>query len=360
MRRGDAGAARPGERAIVTIIANAGADAFIARLPNAMSFFLVHGSDEGLTRERSRGIVDALLGGDRDPMRLIRFDGDAIAREPGTLAEEADSVPMFGGSRVIWIDAGARDIGPALGPLIARPPRDCAIVVEAGALKRGTALRVAFETMAHGASIECYPDDRRAIVALIEAQARAAGLAIAPDVRDYLASLLGADRGITRGEIAKLMLYAKGAGEVTAADVEAIVSDAAPSALDEAVDHAFMGESAGVEETANRYFSGDGGDAESLMRAIVARALLLHRARLAKDEGRSLESGLQGQAFRLSPQRRSALERQADRWTTARLTRLAASLRATAARVRMEPKLATMTAMRALWAIASSARAAPR
>lgn len=343
----------------MTIIANAGADAFIARLPNAMSFFLVHGSDEGLTRERSRGIVDALLGGDRDPMRLIRFDGDAIAREPGTLAEEADSVPMFGGSRVIWIDAGARDIGPALGPLIARPPRDCAIVVEAGALKRGTALRVAFETMAHGASIECYPDDRRAIVALIEAQARAAGLAIAPDVRDYLASLLGADRGITRGEIAKLMLYAKGAGEVTAADVEAIVSDAAPSALDEAVDHAFMGESAGVEETANRYFSGDGGDAESLMRAIVARALLLHRARLAKDEGRSLESGLQGQAFRLSPQRRSALERQADRWTTARLTRLAASLRATAARVRMEPKLATMTAMRALWAIASSARAAP-
>ena len=46
----------------------------------------------------------------------------------------------------------------------------------------------------------------------------------------------------TRGEIAKLFLYAEGKGAVTIADIEAIVSDAAPSALDDAVDHAFLGD----------------------------------------------------------------------------------------------------------------------
>jgi DNA polymerase III subunit delta len=340
----------------VTIVANNSADQFIKRLPPGMNFFLVHGNDEGLIRERARGIVTSLLGGDADPMRLIRFDGDALAREPGALAEEADSVSMFGGSRAIWIQAQSRDLTPALEPLLKVPPRDCAIVVEAGSLKKGAALRSAFEKMNNGASIECYPDERRTIAALIDAQAQQAGLSLAPDVRDYLVSFLGSDRMSTRGEIAKLMLYAEGRGAVTIADVEAIVSDAAPSALDDAVDNAFLGDYAGIEETANRYFA-DGGDAGSLLRTIVARALLLHRLRLAMDEGRSLDAALQVNYVRLSPARRSALERQTARWSSARLQRLPAPLRSAAARVRMDAKMATMTALRALWAIASSARA---
>jgi DNA polymerase-3 subunit delta len=340
----------------VTTIANHGADQFIKRLPREMIFFLVHGNDEGLIRERARGIVTALLGGEADPMRLVRFDGDAVAREPGMLADEAYAISMFGGSRAIWIQVQARDIGPALEPLFKVPPRDCAVVVEAGSLKRGNALRSAFEKMVNGASIECYPDERRTIAALIDAQAQEAGLAIAPEVRDYLISFLGSDRMTTRGEIAKLMLYATGKGSVTAADVEAIVSDAAPSALDDAVDNAFLGDYPAIEETANRYFA-DGGDPGSLLRAIVARALLLHRLRLAMDDGRSLENALQANYVRLSPARRGALERQAARWSSARLARLTSSLRMAAGRVRMDAKMATMAATRALWAIASSARA---
>jgi DNA polymerase-3 subunit delta len=321
-----------------------------------MTFFLVHGNDEGLIRERSRAIVNARLGGDADPMRLVRLDGDVLAREPGTLAEEADSVSMFGGSRAIWIQAQSRDIGPALEPLFKAPPRECAIIVEAGSLKKGTALRATFERLSNGASIECYPDDRRTIAALIEAQTAEAGLTIAPDVRDYLASLLGSDRMTTRGEIAKLLLYVEGRGAIAAADVEAIVSDAAPSALDDAVDMAFLGDYGGIEEAGSRYLA-EGGDPESLLRAIIARAMLLHRLRLAMDEGRSLEAALQAQYVRLSPTRRAPLERQISRWSNARLARLLGSLRPTAARVRIDAKMATMTSMRALWAIASSARA---
>jgi DNA polymerase III subunit delta len=340
----------------VTIVANSGADAFVKRAPREMIFFLVHGNDEGLIRERARGIVNALLDGDADPLRLIRFDGDALAREPGSLAEEADAISMFGGSRVIWIELQARDIAPALEPLFKAPPRDCAIVVEAGSLKKGTALRSAFEKMGNGASIECYPDDRRSVAALIDAEVRHAGLTIAPDVRDYLVSFLGADRMTTRGEIAKLLLYAEGRGVVTIADVEAIVSDAAPSTLDDAVDHAFLGDNAGIEETANRYFS-DGGDPGSLLRVIVARALLLHRLRLAMDEGRSLEAALQTQYVRLSPVRRGALERQVGRWSSLKLGALLRSLRAAAANVRRDAAIAQAIAVRALWAIASAARA---
>jgi DNA polymerase III subunit delta len=340
----------------VTIVANSGADQFVKRAPREMSFFLVHGNDEGLIRERCRGIVQSLLQGDADPMRLIRFDGDMLAREPGALAEEADSVSMFGGSRVIWIGLQARDIGPALEPLIKSPPRDCAIVVEAGSLKKGTALRSTFEKMSNGASIECYPDDRRSIAALIDGEARQAGLSVPPDVRDYLVGLLGSDRMTTRGEIAKLLLYVEGKDVVTIADIEAIVSDAAPSPLDDAVDHAFVGDNAGVEETVGRYLE-DGGDPGSLVRVIVARAMLLHRLRLAMDDGRSFEAALQAQYVRLSPLRRGALERQTGRWSALKLARLMPSLRRASINVRRDANMASALATRTLWAIASGARA---
>src|SRR5271169_2735544 len=115
-----------------------------------------------------------------DPMRLTRLEGDAVARDPGALADEAYAVSMFGGARAIWIDAQGRDLLPALEPLFARPPTDCAIVIKAGQLKKGTGLRAAFESSAARASIECYPDDLSTLESLIDAEARAAGLAIAP------------------------------------------------------------------------------------------------------------------------------------------------------------------------------------
>jgi DNA polymerase-3 subunit delta len=320
-----------------------------------MTFYLVHGNDEGLIRERSKGIVSAVLEGDADPLRLVRFDGDVLAREPGTLAEEAYAVSMFGGHRAIWIETGARDIAPALEPLFKEPPRECTVIVEGGSLKKGTALRSAFEKMANGASIECYPDDRRSIGALIDAEARQAGLSMGPDVRDYLAAFLGSDRMTTRGEIAKLMLYAAGKGEITAADVEDIVSDAAPSTLDDAVDNAFLGDYAAIEESVNRFFS-DGGDPAFLLIAIVRRTLLLHRLKLDMDAGRSLEAALQAQYVRMSPLRRGALERQAARWSAAKLGRLAAPLRSASERARRDAKMAEIVTMRALWAIASGAR----
>src|SRR5271165_7045645 len=263
----------------MTIVNSAAADAFIQRLPKEVCFYLVHGPDEGLAHERVKAIVRRLIGAEMDPLRLTRLEGDAVAREPGGLADEAYSVSMFGGARVIWIDAQGRDLLPALEPLFARPPTDCTIVVKAGQLKKGTGLRAAFERSPIGAAIECYSDDASALESLIDAEARAAGLSIAPDARAALVALTGADRQTTRGEIAKLMLYARGTSRITAEDVEAIVSDAAPSNLDEVVDQALLGDPQAVETALTRFFN-EGGDADHLMMRLIARLTLLHRLRL--------------------------------------------------------------------------------
>jgi DNA polymerase-3 subunit delta len=339
----------------MTIVNSAAADGFIQRLPKEIRFYLVHGQDEGLAHERAKAIIRSRIGDDLDPMRLVRLEGDTVAREPGALADEAYAISMFGGDRAIWIDAQGRDLLPALEPLFARPPTDCTIVIKAGQLKKGTSLRAAFEGSAARASIECYSDDANTLESLIEAEARAAGLAVAPDARAALVDMIGADRRTTRGEIAKLMLYARGRSQITAEDVEAIVSDAAPSNLDEVIDHALLGDLPAVETSLARFFH-EGGEADYLMIRLVARLTLLHLIRLEMDQGRPFDAACQALFVKLPMPARRALAKQAERWTTESIAERLPAVRLASARVRTEWRLAEVLATRALWALASQRR----
>ena len=340
----------------MTTISNRTADAFVKRPPRETRLFLVHGTDEGLVRERAKALVAATLGDDRDPLQLTRMEGDAIARDPGALVDEVYAIAMFGGERVVWIEAQGGDRSPALEPLFARPPQDCVVIVEAGSLKRGAPVRVAFENGAAAASIECYPDDRNDLGRLVDAEARAAGLSVAPEAREALVALLGSDRGTTRGELGKLMLYARGKQRVEVADVEAIVADAAPSGLDALIDAALLGEMALLEASAARYFA-DGGEAGPLGARLAARLTLLHRLRLEMERGRSFEEALQGLGARMPPATRAALVKEAARWSAAALGKRLAAAPALAARARREPRLGAALATRALWSLASDRRA---
>ena len=343
----------------MSIVSSAAADGFIQRLPKEIRFCLIHGLDEGLAHERVKAIIRSRIGDDSDPMRLVRLEGDAVARDPGALADEAYAISMFGGERAIWIDAQGRDLMPALEPLFARPLTDCTIVIKAGQLKKGTGLRAAFESSAARASIECYPDDSGALESLIDAEARAAGLAIAPDARAALAHMVGADRQTTRGEIAKLMLYARGRSQIAVEDVEAIVSDAAPSNLDQVIDDALLGDLPAVEASLSRFFH-DGGEADYLMIRLVARLTLLHRLRLEMDQGRPFEAACQALFVKLPMSARRALAKQAERWTTDSIAERLPAIRQASARVRAESQLADVLATRALWTLASRRRGARR
>ena len=339
----------------MSVVSSAAADGFIERLPKDIGFYLVHGPDEGLAHERVKAVIRNLIQGDPDPLRLVRLEGDAVARDPGALADEAYAISMFGGARAIWIDAQSRDLLPALEPLFARPPTDCAIVVKAGQLRKGTGLRAAFETSAARISIECYSDDANALEALIDAEARAAGLSIDAEARAALVALTGADRQTTRGEIAKLMLYAQGTSRITAEDVQAIVADAAPSNLDEVVDQALLGDLKAVETSLIRFFH-EGGDADHLMIRLVQRLLLLHRLRLEMDQGRPFDAACQTLFVKLPPAARRALARQADRWTSESIAARLPAVRLASARVRADSRLAEVLASRALWTLASRSR----
>ena len=108
----------------MSIVSSAAADGFIQRLPKDIRFFLVHGLDEGLTHERVKAIVRSRIGDDTDPMRLVRLEGDAVARDPGALADEAYAISMFGGDpRDLDRRPGTRSLARARASVRSAPDR---------------------------------------------------------------------------------------------------------------------------------------------------------------------------------------------------------------------------------------------
>ena len=169
----------------------------------------------------------------KDPFALARLDGDDLSGEPTRLIEEANTIPLFGGRRAIWVRAGTRNFAPAVETLIASPSPDCRVVIEAGDLKRSAPLRALCERAKNAAALPCYPDAERDLLRLIDDEMREAGLTISPDARAALVPLLGGDRLASRHELRKLALYVRGKTRVELDDVIAVVADASTIALEE-------------------------------------------------------------------------------------------------------------------------------
>ena len=329
-------------------IRSSDADRFINHPPAGVFLYLVFGTDAGLVAERIRTILVRAVEDPKDAFQLVRMSGDEVASDPLRLADEAHAIPMFGGRKAIGIESTGKSLLPAIEPILRAPPRDCVIVIEAGALKRDHLLRKLCEREKSVAAIECYPDSPRDVAQLIDSELSAAGLTIEPDAKELLVALLGQDRLTTRSELDKLATFAHGEGRVRVDHVEAIVADASALVLDHAIDGAFAGDVVALETTTERLFA-ESGDVNQLLGSALRHASALHRARIALDTGGGGDGGFYGP-------RRALADRQLRLWDAGRLARAVTLLGDAVGRARREPRLAQAIAVRALWTVALAAR----
>jgi len=330
------------------------AERFLARSPPHIYLYLVFGTDAGLVAERARNIVARAVANPQDPFQLVRIAGDELANDPARLADEANTIPLFGGRRAILIEAQGKAFVAAFAPVLGAPPRDCTIVIEAGALKKDAPLRALCERERNAAAIQCYPDSAKDIAQLIDAEVSAANLAIAPGAKAFLVSQLGQDRLSTRSELEKLVLYARGAGDITLDHVAAIVCDASNLIVGEAVDAAFDGGFAALDARLRHIFGG-ASDYHALLAAALRHGLELHRAQRDAEEGPREGSGFASAGFR----QKESFERHLRAWTRPSLGRAIDTLAEAVASARREPKLGPSLAARALLTIAHTAGARP-
>ena len=317
---------------------------------------LIYGPDSGLVSERARTFAKAVVGDLDDPFAVVRLDGDVLASDPMRLADEANTVGLFGGKRLIWVRAGERPIAAAVAPLLAHPPTDAFVLIEAGDLKKNAPLRVEAERSAKAAVIPCYSDGEADLKRLIAEETAAAGLTMEPAAVAALVAFLGGDRAASRAEIRKVCLYAHGRGKITLADIEAVAGDSLELGIDEIVDAAAGGDAARLDRLLVK--ASASGIAVPQIMVVVGRHLsALHKARLAVERGATISAATDRFEPPVFFRRRPTVERQLGLWNAARLERMMARVAEATFETRIKAGLAEVIVSRTLMAIAMTARA---
>lgn len=267
------------------LVKPAEAERFLAKLPSDLGAILFYGPDQGLVRERAEKVIISIVPDLRDPFRVTEMDGAALAEDAGRLYAEAAALSMTGGRRVVRVRAATNTLAKLFAAFLSEVKTEALVVVEAGDLARDSSLREAFEEAPRAASIACYLDSNDTIAELVRSSLRAQGAAIAPDALDEAVSLLGADRGTTRREVEKLLLYVHGHKSVTLDDVRAIMGDEAEARIEEVCDAAGEGDAPRLDRELERLWTA-GVSPVGLLRVAMGhfQRLALAKAQMAKGE----------------------------------------------------------------------------
>jgi DNA polymerase-3 subunit delta len=318
---------------------------------------LFYGTDAGLVSERAARLAAIVAARDNPPGEIIRFEDADLDADPDRLAVELQTIPMFGGSKVVRAVAGRRVTAAALEPFIAGDRLAATLIVEGGNLRPTDTLRTLFEMAPKAAAVACYPDEAHDLETLVRDTLKTHGLSITPDARDLLVARIGADRAVSRGEIEKLALYAAGKSEIDAADVEAIVGDASQLTIDRILDGAAGGDvRRAVAEYARAIASGE--SPQMIIAAAQRHIERLHKIRADIDQGRSFEDAIRQLRPPIHFKQKDALGVQCRLWSTARLSEALARASAAAKAARLSSALEEPIAEELLISLAAAARPA--
>lgn len=268
-------------------------EAFLRKPNPAIRGVVLFGNDDGLVAERGAALARAVCDDLKDPFRVVDIAGEALKGDPARLADEFGAQSLMGGRRVVRVRPAGEETTAALRNLVEAAAGDALIVVEAGNLTPRSALRLLAEGEAALAALPCYMDSEQAIEGLVENAARQHGLTVEPDAREWMIHRLGGDRGQTRSEVEKLLLYKVGDGgkSITLEDAVAVLGDTSAIGLDDVIAATFDGDFVTLDRALERLFA-EGGNAVQLVRSLARHADQLHLVAGHIEGGMAFEAAL--------------------------------------------------------------------
>jgi DNA polymerase-3 subunit delta len=264
---------------------------FLARPDPAVRAVVIFGADEGLVRERAAQLGRNVVADLNDPFRVAVLTADAVGADPSLLADEASSMSLMGGRRLIRIRDGSEMVTRALTALLEAPSGDSLTVIEAGDLPTRSSLRKLAESAAAAAAMPCYIEDEAGLSRTLGAQISEAGKTIDPDAMRLLASSLVGDRMLARGELEKLLVYMGDTRSISIADVEAAVVDTATLGMDDTLRATMDGNFPELDRCLAR-LAGEGVAGVAILRVAQNYFRRLHLTRARIDAGTSLDRAL--------------------------------------------------------------------
>jgi len=329
-------------------------DGWLARPDSRIGTVLIYGPDRGLVSERARLFATATGLPLDDPFSVIRLEGSTVENDPGRLLDEARTVPMFGGRRLIWISEASaqKSFVDGVAALLAEPVPDTSILIEAADLKKSAPLRTLVEQAGDAMALPCYPDEGRSIDALIDDELSRAGLSITLDARQALKASLGGDRLASRSEIGKLILYCAGQQRIEVEDVRLATGDVSSQSADTALDAVLAGRTAAFD-TAFAQFVAAGSPPFLILSAAMRQFQNLQAMRAAMErEGKPASAVVVSARPPVFFSRRSLVQTALERSSSQSLARALDRINTTVLETRRRPALAEALTRQAMLALA--------
>jgi DNA polymerase-3 subunit delta len=294
------------------------ADRFAANPPKHLRAALVYGPDAGQVQERAEKLLKSVVADLADAFNVADLNESALLSDPARLADEAAAISMMGGRRVVRIRGATNNLADMFEQFLDDLPGDALVVVEGGDLNRSSGLPKLFGNTDKAAAIACYADTARALEDVVRDTLRGAGFSIAPDALADAVSRLGSDRGVTRRELEKLMLYADGKKAITLDDINAVMGDEAEARAEEASDAAGSGDLPRLDLALERIWTADI-SVNQVLRGAMGHFQRLTLVKENMGRGESLDVAMKKLRPPVHFLREQSFKAQANRWNEGKL-----------------------------------------
>lgn len=307
--------------------------------------YLLHGPDVSGALALSARLEKA-LGAEAE---RIDIDPAAVKADPALLADEAASLGLFGGRRMIRVTGAGEEVGDAAEALLeAATAGNPVVVVAPGVKATGRLVKLAIAAPA-AMSFACYAPEAEKADALVVALAREQGLRLTPGIAARIARAGEGDRAVIAGEVAKIALFLDAASDrpatVDDAVLDAIGAGSGEAELGALVAAVVAGDPAALEAVLRSLSAADASPIPWL-RALARRFAQIAEMRAAVDGGTAIDEAMKRHQIFWKDQ--SATASAVARWTVQRAmaahdavrdTERAVMARSAAARILAEQRL---------------------
>lgn len=340
----------------MTVLKPSGVASFTRSPPAGIKAVVIHGSDAGRVHEVAADIVRSSAGSLDDPFLVVKLSDGSLLADPSLLVDEARSLSLVGGRRIVWITSAGKGFQGALEGYLTDPGGDALIVAEASALPKSSRLRSMCEQSKLVTVIACYEDSTEDLRALVSRSVSDARLKCSHDLLEHIVDRIGSDRALSRREIEKLLLYCHGKTSIELEDIEAACGDVSASSLDALLDAAFGGDSgeccrrlAQLEES--------GMSPSAILTGTGNHLARLQELRGEIDRGRPRDTVLRSARPPIHFSRQSGMMRQLALWSGAALDDAQSTVLETTALTRQFASLDHAITERAILSLARRAQA---
>jgi DNA polymerase III subunit delta len=180
---------------------------FVANPAKAVRAFLIYGADEGLGREYFQTLLKSLKINANDPLNVSNLDAAEVLSEPSIIYDALFATSLMGDEQCVVVRRAGNKLTDIIVDIYSSNTELNYLFLLAGELESRASLVGIAEKSANMVAIPCYRAEGGALNIVIKETLQSHKLIFDEKIVELMAQMLGNDRAIIRGEIAKIALY---------------------------------------------------------------------------------------------------------------------------------------------------------